>query len=83
MKSAKTDAQGIIQQIINAANKTRSEKISALEAELTKEKENAIKQIYTEKEKSLKEIETKIKTLTELITNKILGIEENTLVKSH
>ena len=83
IKSARIEAQGIIQQTINNTNKTREEKISALVTELLKEKEIAIKQIQIEKEKSLKEIETKVKALTELITNKILDVEEKTLVKSH
>lgn len=83
MKSARHEAQTIIQEGINQAQKIKDEKISQLASSLTKEKEDALKQIKEEKNKAMKSLEGEIKTLTNLITSKVLGMEEKTLVSSH
>ena len=83
IKSARQEAQIITQEAINQAQKIKSEKISVLISSLTKEKEDALKQIQEEKDKAVKSLEDEIKTLTSLITSKVLGMEEKTLVSSH
>lgn len=85
IKTARHDAQNIIQEIILQAQKKKEEKIFILNSELSKEKETAIKQINEEVKVTMKELEGKINTLTDLITQKILGTNagEKTLVSSH
>ena len=80
IKSARHQAQNIVQEGINQAQKSKQEKISALTVKLKNEKEEALKQIKKEQESVLKQLENQIKTLTDLITNKVIGTEEKTLV---
>ena len=83
MKSARHTAQGLIEDGINEAKKKKEEKINALLAELNKEKDKSIKLIREEQNEAMKQMESKIKALTELITNKVLGSGEKTLVRAH
>ncbi|MBI3591706.1 MAG: hypothetical protein HY094_10065 [Candidatus Melainabacteria bacterium] len=83
IKSARIEAHDIIQEAIAQAQKTKEEKVAVLTASLVKEKEAAIKQIKEEEKAALKQLEGQIKILTDLITSKILGSGEKTLVGSH
>lgn len=82
IKLAKLDAHNIMQDAFDKAQKVKEEKISGLLNELNNEKETVLKQMHIEKEKVMKELQEKITQLTELITIKILGFEEKTLVKT-
>ena len=82
MKSARIDAQNIIQEAVFQAQVVKNEKVSILLASLAKEKEIAIKQIEEEQKAVMKQLESQIKALTDLITSKVLGEEEKTLVGS-
>lgn len=83
IKSARQEAHNIIQEGINEAQKKKQEKISILNTALTKEKEEALIKIKEEVKQAMKGLEGEIKKLTRLITNKVLGTEEKTLVSSH
>ncbi len=83
IKLARKEAQNIIQEAINQAQKSKQERINILLVSLNKEKEEALKQIKKEQEVALKQLEGQINLLTDLITNKVLGIGGKTLVGSH
>src|SRR3990167_4317925 len=83
IKSARLSAQNILQEAISQAQKQKQEKILVLMESLTKEKESALKQLMEEKKETMKKLEEKINILTELITNKIIGRGEKTLIGSH
>lgn len=83
IKSAKQNAQNIIQEVINLATKKKEEKTSSLILTLNKEKEIAIKQIKAEQEIAIKKLENDIQTLKDLITNKVLGMGEKDLARTY
>ena len=83
IKSARIKAQNIIQEAIIQAQKIKEEKVAVLTSSLVKEKEAAINQIKEEEKAALKQLEGQIKTLTDLITSKVLGTGEKSLVGSH
>ena len=83
IKLARQEAQGLIQEVINQAQKAKQEKINVAIASLNQEKEEALKQIKKEQEIALKQLETQINLLKDLITNKVLGIGGKTLVGLH
>ena len=83
IKSARLSAQNIIQEAILQAQKQKQEKILVLMENLTKEKEAALKQLTEEKKEAMKKLEEKLNVLTELITNKIIGSGEKTLIGLH
>lgn len=82
IKTARHEAQNTIQGAINEAAKKKQEKISLLNVTLVKEKETAQKQIQEEQKVAMKQIESQIKTLTDLITKKVLGME-GSLIGTH
>ena len=83
IKSVKQLAQNIIQKVVNEAQETKNKKISLVISELNKEKEEALKQLQEEEKNAIKKLEGEIKMLTDLITSKILGTGDKTLVGSH
>ena len=84
IKSARLECQNIIHEITLEAQKQKEQKISALLQDLTIEKEEAVKKTEAEKNIVLGKIEKEIKSLSELIVNKILGVEtEKTLAGTH
>lgn len=83
IKSARINAQSIIQEAINQAQRVKQEKTAILTASLVKEKEEAVKKIKEEEKATMKQLEGQIKTLVNLITSKVTGMEEKTLVSSH
>ncbi len=80
IKLARQESQGLIQESINQTQKIKQEKINVITTELSKEKEEALKQIKKEQEIALKQLEAQINLLKDLITNKVLGTGEKTLV---
>ncbi len=82
IKSARIESQSLLQEAVNEGKKKRDEKVSVLMAELNKEKETSLKKINEEKETAMKKMEGEIKQLTDLITNKVIGSEGKTLVRS-
>ena len=84
IKGARHESHIIIQDATKQAQKLKEEKISQLLVTLNKEKEESFKKIEEEKKIVMQKLEKEIKMLTDLITNKILGVEtEKTLVSSH
>ena len=83
IKTARHEAHSIIQESVQKAQKLKEEKISWLLVTLNKEKEESFKKIEEEKKIVMQKLEKEIKMLTDLITNKILGTGEKTLVSSH
>ena len=83
IKSARLNAQNIIQEAIFQAQKQKQEKVSVLLESLTKEKETMFKQLMEEKKETMKKLEEKLNILTELITSKIIGKGVKTLIGSH
>ena len=83
IKSAKQESQIIIQEATKQAQKIKEEKVNQLLVTLNKEKEESFKKIKEEKILVMQKLEREIKILTDLITNKILGTGEKTLVGSH
>ena len=83
IKSSRHESQLIIQEATKQAQKVKEEKVNQLLSTLNKEKEESFKKIDEEKKIVMQKLEKEIKTLTELITNKILGTGEKTLVSSH
>lgn len=79
IKQARKEAQSIIEKVVAESQKTKQEKISEVISGLQKEKDEAIKKVKQEEQTSLTELENKIKSISELITNKVLGME-NSLV---
>ena len=82
IKTARHESHTIIQEAIKKAQKVKEEKVSRLLVSLNKEKEDSFKKIEEEKKIVMQKLEKEIKTLTDLIINKILGVEK-TLVSSH
>ncbi len=82
IKAARHEAHAIIQESAQKAQKLKEEKISWLMVTLNKEKEESFKKIEEEKKIVMQKLEKEIKMLTDLITNKILGMGK-TLVSSH
>jgi len=82
IKTARHESHIIIQEATKKAQKVKEEKISQLSDTLNKEKEESFKKIEEEKKIVMQKLEKEIKTLTDLIINKILGVEK-TLVSSH
>ncbi len=82
IKTARHEAHSIIQEVVQKAQKLKEEKVSQLLVTLNKEKEESFKKIDEEKKIVMQKLEKEIKTLTNLIINKILGVEK-TLVSSH
>ena len=80
---ARLGAHNIIQESINKTQKEKEKKISVLMSSLNKGKEEELEKLQIEQKEVMKQLETKLKTLSELITTKILGSEEKTLVSSH
>ena len=83
IKDTRHESHIIIQDVTKQAQKLKEEKISQLLATLNKEKEESFKKIEEEKKTVMQKLEKEIKILTDLITNKILGTGEKTLVSSH
>lgn len=79
IRSAKHDAQNLIHEAIKTSQKKKEGKITELMSNLIKEKELALKQIEEERTNIMQELQKQLSTLTELITNKVLGME-NALV---
>lgn len=82
IKQARQESQCIIEEVIQAGQKKKEGTIITLLGTLNKEKENAIKQIQEEQKVAMKQIESQIKTLTDLITKKVLGME-GSLIGTH
>lgn len=82
IKNARHESHIIIQDATKQAQKLKEENISQLLITLNKEKEESFKKIEEEKKIVMQKLEKEIKILTDLITNKILGMEK-TLVSSH
>lgn len=82
IKNARHESHIIIQDATKQAQKLKEEKILQLLITLNKEKEESFKKIEEEKKIVMQKLEKEIKILTDLITNKILGMEK-TLVSSH
>lgn len=80
---ARLDAHNIVQEFIDKAQKDKERKIAVLVSSLNKEKEEELEKLQIEQREIMKQLETKLKTLSDLITTKILGSEEKTLVSSH
>ena len=76
IKFARQNGQSIIQDTIDQATLKKEEKTYLLMDTLSKEKEEALKQIKIEQEKIMKALENQLKTLTDLITTKVLGMEK-------
>ena len=83
IKGARHESQTIVQEATKQAQKLKGEKVSQLLVTLNKEKEKSFKEIEEEKKVVMQKLEKEIKVLTDLITNKILGTGEKTLVSSH
>ena len=83
IKGTKHESHITIQDATKQAQKSKEEKISQLLVTLNKEKEESFKKIEEEKKIAMQKLEKEIKILTDLITNKILGTGEKTLVSSH
>lgn len=82
IKSARHDAQHIIQGVIDETKREKEKKIQELMTVLNKEKETALANLAKEKETVMAALKGKINMLKDLITNKVLGTE-NTLVGTH
>ena len=83
IKAAKHESQAIVHEGTKQAQKVKEEKISQLILTLNKEKEESFRKIEEEKKIVMQKLEKEMKMLTDLITNKILGTGEKTLVSSH
>lgn len=83
IKEARLEAHQIIQESTKQAQKVKEEKIIKLLEGLNKEKEESFRKIDEEKNAVMQKLEKEIRILTDLITNKILGTGEKTLVSSH
>ena len=85
IKTARHETQVIVNEAIKLGQKKRGEKISLLMDSLIKEKDIALKQMYEEKEAVMKQLQSQLKTLTDLITSKVLGMGnmEKDLVGTH
>ena len=83
IKTARKESQAIVHEATKQAQKAKEEKVSQLLVSLTKEKEESFKKIEEEKKIVMQKLEKEIKILTDLITNKILGTGDKTLVSSH
>ncbi len=83
IKEARHEAHQIIQESTKQAQKIKEEKILKLLEGLNKEKEESFRKINEEKNIVMQKLEKEIRILTDLITNKILGTGEKTLVSSH
>lgn len=83
IKLARHDAHLIIQEATKQAQKLKEEKVSQLLVTLNQEKAESFRKIEEEKRLVMQKLEGEIKTLTDLITNKILGSGGKTLVGSH
>ena len=83
IKGARHESHIIIQDATKQAQKLKEEKISQLLVILNKEKEESFRKIEEEKKVVMQKLEKEIKMLTDLITNKILGTGEKTLVSLH
>ena len=83
IKSTRHESHVIIQDATKQAQKLKEEKISQLLVTLNKEKEESFRKIEKEKKVVMQKLEKEIKMLTDLITNKILGTGEKTLVSSY
>ena len=82
IKSARFEAQNIIQETIKEEQKKKEEKITLLMTDLNKEKEKALKQIKEEQINILNQLQKELTALAELITAKILGGQKS-LVGTH
>ena len=83
IKQARQEAQNIINETIAKEQKVKEENISRLLDTLNKEKDQALKQIRLEKEEAMKKLQSQIKSLVDLITNKVLGRGEKSLAGTH
>ena len=83
IKGARHESQNIIHEATKQAQKVKEEKVAQLSASLNKEKEDSFRKIEEEKKIVMQKLEKEMKMLTDLITNKILGTGEKTLVSSH
>jgi len=82
IKEAKKGAQELIQNEINEAQRKKETEINHLLISLNQEKEKAIILIKEEQNAVINQLEKEITTLSELITDTILG-GNKTLVSSH
>ena len=82
IKQARSEAQNHINEGINQSTKQKEEKISKILTSLNTEKELALKKIKEEQKIALHELEAEVKSLSELITNKIVG-GNKTLAGTH
>ena len=83
IKDARHESQAIVYEATKQAQRAKEEKISRLLLTLNKEKEESFRKIEEEKKIVIQKLEKEMKMLTDLITNKILGTGEKTLVSSH
>lgn len=83
IKEARLNAKKIVEDIGNEAKNKKLGKITTVIESLTNEKETAIAKIREEQTVKEKELKSKISELKDLITTKILGTEENSLVGTH
>ena len=83
IKETRLTAKSIIEEVSLKAKGKREEKISILMKSLLSEKETAMLKIKQEEKTRKEELNIKINELKDLITNKVLGTEENSLVGSH
>lgn len=83
IKVARVSAKNIVEEVSLEARSKREEKISMLMESLLNEKEAAILKIKQEEKIRKEELNEKVTELKDLIINKMLGTEENSLVGSH
>ena len=83
IKEIRLSAKNIVEAALLEAKRKREEKVSVLMESLLNEKEAAVVKIKQEEKVRKEELNTKINELKDLITNKVLGTEENSLVGSH
>ena len=84
IKKARHEAHNMTHEMTLNVQKVKEEVIQKLFLKLSKEKENSLLLLEKEKKAALSELESHIKTLTEMIVNKILVVEDKdkTLVGS-
>ena len=85
IKKARHEAHSVIHEMTLSAQKVKEEEIQKLFVKLAKEKENSLLLLEKEKKAALAGLESDIKVLTDMIVNKVLGVEDKdkTLVGSH
>ena len=76
IKKTRHETHNVIHEMTLSAQKVKEEEIQKLFMKLTKEKENSLLLLEKEKKAALAGLESDIKVLTDMIVNKVLGVED-------